>query len=182
MNLKVDKSRIYSADEVALTSAGVDRPTDAKTSMRKTKILRKLFEQKFKDGYTEMIGAGHIVGRVGEDGANHIFAIINIVNKHETKGSDTEPSSHEYSNMFPNDEYIYYDMGVDTQGSPDFKFTKEANMDIKGTPRNFGSDREMLKNLGVGSTDVKSDNSIPYIQDTQNVNFLDENLLDLFEQ
>lgn len=180
MNKKADVGRIYSADEVALTSAGVNRPSDVPAAVEHTKILRKNFENRFKDGKTMMKSEGFVVGRVGDsDGAHHIFQKIRIVNKSKTPAKTGESvADFSFDNLYNDDEVIYYDMGVDTQESPDFKFTGTANMTPRITDQSLALDRSVLSNLGLSSTNVKSDESVP---DIYNSYYLDEDddLLDL---
>ena len=68
-------------------------------------------------------------------------------------------------------------MGVDTQGSPDFDQTGIANMSPLITDQSFALDRAVLHNLGVGSTNVKSDESVPDIYSSYGSD--DDDLLDL---
>lgn len=169
-----DASRIYSADEVALTSAGVDRPNDVHTSIEKTKQLRKNFENRFEDGKTMMKSEGFVVGRVGDDGSHHIFQKIRISNKYKTPGKSEESvQDFHYKNIYDKGEVIYYDMGIDTQESPDFKFTGNANMTPIVTDQSLALDRAVLKELGVGNTNVKSDESLPDIYNSYDDDFLD---------
>lgn len=180
MNKKADVGRIYSADEVALTSAGVNRPNDVPAAVERTKMLRKNFENRFKDGKTMMKSEGFVIGRVGNsDGAHHIFQKIRIVNKSKTPGEQGKSvADFSFNNLYRDDEVIYYDMGVDTQESPDFKFTGNANMTPRVTDQSLALDRAVLSNLGLSSTDVKSDESVPDIYSSYHSNE-DDDLLDL---
>ena len=180
MNLGADKGRIYSADEVALTSAGVNRPKDAENAKVKTKDMRKKLVSDFKDGKTMMKSEGFIVGRVGDDGAHHVFQKIRIANKKPIKvagenGTGTL-SDFEFNNIYNDGEVIYYDMGADTQGNPNYRNDYMENMNPVVTDQSLGSDRNVLKDMGLGSTNVKSDNSVP---DLNYQSYDDVDLLDL---
>ena len=178
MNLNADKGRIYSADEIALTSAGVNRPKDVPKALEKTKILRKNLEQRFIDGKTMMKSEGFVIGRVGKDGAHHVFQKIRIVNKNKYKDSNNEGlQDFNFSNIYNKGDVIYYDMGADTQGNPNYDNDYMENMNPVVTDQSLGSDRSALNSLGLSNTNVKSDNSVPYLNYTSDDE--DDDLLDL---
>lgn len=178
MNLGADKGRIYSADEIALTSAGVNRPKDVPAAIEKTKQLRKNLEQRFIDGKTMMKSEGFVLGRVGNDGAHHVFQKIRIVNKNKYKNANnSDLQEFNYNNLYNEGEVIYYDMGADTQGNPNYSNDFMENMNPVVTDQSLGSDRNVLKSLGLSSTNVKSDNSVPYLDYSSDD--YDDDLLDL---
>lgn len=180
MNLGADKGRIYSADEVALTSAGVDRPKDVPAAVAKTKELRKNLESRYIDGKTMMKSEGFVVGRVGNDGANHIFQKIRVSNKQQFKDAEGNLKSFNFKNLYNDGDVIYYDMGADTQGNPNYKYDFMENMTPVITDQSLGSDRNVLESLGLSSTNVKSDNSVPYLDYSSNeYDDYDDDLLDL---
>lgn len=168
MNLNADKNRIYSADEIALTSEGVDRPNDVPNAIEKTKKLRKQFEINFSEGRTLMQSAGYVVGRVGKDGAHHIFQKVRIVNATHLKADDSDSESNEtsrykYNDVYGKDEYVYYDMGIDTYGNPNYENDRMENMYPIVTDQSLGSNRSATKHLGFGNTDVKSNSTAPWL-------------------
>ena len=125
-----------------------------------------------------MKSEGFVIGRVGKDGAHHVFQKIRIVNKNKYKDSNNEGlQDFNFSNIYNKGDVIYYDMGADTQGNPNYDNDYMENMNPVVTDQSLGSDRSALNSLGLSNTNVKSDNSVPYLNYTSDDE--DDDLLDL---
>lgn len=105
------KNRLYSIDEIALRSAGVNRPVEdfewAKTT---TDSSRKSVE-KAKNVY--MKSTGKITTSLGTDGAIHIYQIVNIY-----EGASAKPNG--AVQKMKSIGQMAYDMGIKTYDNPNF--------------------------------------------------------------
>lgn len=184
MNKNMDASRIFSADEVALSAAGVDYPNALAAAKNKTKNLRSTFDASFEDGKTMMCGEGYFVGLGQHDGAVHLYQKIRIVNKKESGSplNENRLKNTSYNDLY-NGEVIYYDMGIDTQENPSYTIDGVIGTNRKITAESLSGDRALLKEWGTTSTSVKTDMSLPdlYGQEDEEDEYLDldEDLIDL---
>lgn len=186
MNKSMDMSRIYSADEVALSAAGVDYPNALAAAKDKTKSLRSTFSTSFEDGKTMMCSEGYFVGLGQHDGAVHLYQKIRIVNKKESGSplNENRLKNTSYNDLYSG-EVVYYDMGIDTQENPSYNMDGVIGTNRKITAESYSGDRALLKEWGTTSTSVKTDMSIPDLygqeEDEDEYLNLDEDLIDLLD-
>lgn len=105
-------SRIYSIDEIALRSAGVNRPAaDLNWGVDQTNGIRKAAQKNGSSLY--MKSTGRMVPHLANDGSVHMYQLIDI---YKSSGSGTKQKFTKMDNIGT----VGYDMGITTYSNPNF--------------------------------------------------------------
>lgn len=146
--------RIYSVDEVALNSAGIDRPEDMSWAGDRTDAIRKKLTKK-QNLY--MKSTGRFVSRLANDGSVHTYQFVRLYSANNGQKFDKV-----------DDNIVLYDMGITTYRNPNFGknnntdtnlyFDENVDADVRWT-----GDMNVLKWERIGTPNIESTIAYPQL-------------------
>lgn len=151
-------NRIYSVDEVALSSAGVDRPEDLGWAGDKTDSIRKSLNKGSDQLY--MKSTGKYVSRLANDGSVHTYQFIKVYNVSGTM-SKKVVSENKVG-------IVMYDMGITTYNNPNFGINSNTDTNLYfddniDADTRWSGDMNVLNWEHIGSPNIESTIAYPQI-------------------
>lgn len=152
------KNRIYSIDEVALSSYGVNRSEyDVQQSVNQSDGIRKALEGHTNGIYMKSVGK--VSAPLSKDGAMHMYQLVKIYTTDVKQKKFTEDK---------NVGIVLYDMGIDTYSNPNFGVNNNTDTNLyfdetKDADIRFSGDMNVSKFDRIGAPEVKSTISVPQL-------------------
>lgn len=152
------KNRIYSVNEIALSSHGVDRPDyDVQQSVNESDGIRKLLEANTNNIYMKSVGK--VTAPLSKDGAMHMYQMVKIYTS-DTKGKKLTENK--------KIGIVLYDMGIDTYSNPNFGVNNNTDTNLyfdetKDADVRFSGDMNVSELDRIGAPEVKSTISVPQL-------------------
>ena len=149
-------NRIISVDEMALSSAGVDRPIeDYEWSKNKTDSIRKKISNGEK---LYMKSTGKIVTAVAADGAVHMYQLVKIY-----KDTSTKQNTH---SLREETEVVGFDMGIDTYSNPNFGINNNTHVNLffdenKDSDARWSGDQNVLNWEHINPSGISANAAYP---------------------
>lgn len=152
-------NRIYSVDEVALTSAGVDRPEDLGWAGGRTDSIRKDISKNQNGLY--MKSTGKYVSRLANDGSVHTYQLVKIYTNNKSTAS--KPIFNENKAGI-----VMYDMGITTYNNPNFGINNNTDTNLYfdeniDADTRWSGDMNVLKWERIGTPNIESTIAYPQL-------------------
>ena len=151
-------NRIYSVDEVALTSAGVDRPEDLEWAGKRTDSIRKDIS---KSGKLYMKSTGRYVSRLANDGSVHTYQLVKV---YTTSGTTSGKQTFNENKA----GIVMYDMGITTYNNPNFGINNNTDTNLYfdeniDADTRWSGDMNVLRWERIGEPNMESTAAYPQL-------------------
>lgn len=152
-------NRLYSIDEVALNSYGVNRPdSDLQWSRETTNSARKALNKKSDKLYIKSTGA--MFPHVEKDGSVHLYQIVNV---YTYSGNENNKTFNKV-----NVGKMAYDMGITSYNNPNFGIAGDTSTNLyfdenKDADTRWTGDQNVLHWEHVGAPQINSTIAYPQI-------------------
>lgn len=156
-------NRMYSLDEVSLSSSGVDRPSeDLKWAKNNTDASRKILEKNKGDLYIK--GVGKAFPHVKNDGSVHMYQIVNV---YSSKGTASKQSFNQMEKVGK----MAFDMGITTYDNPNHGIGGNMSTNLyfdenKDADVRWSGDQSVLHWEHVGSPQIDATIAYPQLPST----------------
>ena len=156
-------NRIYSVDEVALNTAGVDRPEDLPYAQQRTNSIRSIIGK--KGHYAK--STGKYISKLENDGSVHTYQFVKIYSS-AASGKGTSAPAVKNTGELKDVGIVLWDMGITTYDNPNFGINGNTSTnlyfdDAKDADTRWSGDMNVLHWEHIGAPQIESTIAYPQL-------------------